>query len=98
MDEPRLIRTPRQTATGAISKKPGFLYSICGIGIAETSNVYTIYDGHSTAGEVKMRLVAGSYDSDFRLFACPMYFTQGLYVEFTTNGEEVTVQYLELAR
>lgn len=98
MEESRLISTPRATATGLVSSKPGFLYSICGIGLAETDNTYTVYDGHSTAGTIKMRLVAGAYASDFRLFACPMYFAQGIYIEFTTHGEEVTMQYLELAR
>ncbi len=98
MDESRLISLERVVASGVVSKKPCLIYSICGIGIAETSNVYTIYDGQSVAGDIIMRLVAGSYASDFRLFASPLYLSKGLYVDFTTNGEEVMIQFLQLAR
>ena len=96
MDESRLIALGRPTVSGVVSEKPCFVYSICGIGIAETSNVYTIYDGQTTAGKVMMRLVADSYSADFRLYASPLYFAKGIYVDFTTNGEEVSIQYLEL--
>jgi len=97
MDEARLIALGRPTASGIVSSKPCFVYSICGIGLAEASNVYTIHDGHNAEGKVIMRLVAGSYASDFRLYASPLYFSKGIYVAFTTNGEEVSIQYLELA-
>lgn len=98
MDEARLIALDRVTATGRVSEKPCLVHSICGIGIADTSNVYTIYDGQSSAGKPMMRLVAGSYASDFRLFASPLYFSKGIYVDFTTNGSEVVIQFMELAR
>lgn len=98
MDESRLISLGRVTASGRVSERPCFVYSICGIGLAQASNVYTIYDGHSTAGKAMFRLVAGQYAADFRLFASPLYFANGLYVDFTTNGEEACIQFLELAR
>jgi len=98
MDEARLISIERPTASGVVSEKPCLVHSICGIGIAQTSNVYTVYDGQSTAGKVIMRLVAGSYSADFRLFAAPFYFSKGIYVDFTTNGEEVVIQFMQLAR
>lgn len=98
MDESRLISLARPVASGMVSDKPCLIYSICGIGISDNTNVYTIYDGSSTEGKVMMRLVAGSYSADFRLFAAPLYFHKGLYVDFTTNGSEVFVQYIELAR
>lgn len=98
MDESRLISLERATASRIVSEKPCLVHSICGIGIADASNVYTIYDGQSAAGKVIMTLVAGSYDADFRLYAAPLYFTKGIYVEFTTNGSEVVVQFMELAR
>ncbi len=98
MDESRLISFDRVTETGRVSETPCLIHSICGIGIAQTSNVYTIYDGQSNAGKVMMRLVAAGYASDFRLFAAPLYFSKGIYVEFTTNGEEVVIQYMQLAR
>lgn len=87
----------RPIVSGLISSQPCLVYSICGIGIAQASNVYTIHDGQNVDGDIVMRLVAGVYSADFRLFASPLFFAKGLYVDFTTNGEEVFVQYLQVA-
>lgn len=98
MDESRLIALARVTASGRVSEKPCLIYSLCGIGVADATNVYTIYDGHGTNGDVIMRLVAVAYSSDFRLFAAPLYFSKGIFIDFTTNGSEVMIQLMELAR
>jgi len=98
MDESQLIALGRVTGSGVVSEKPCLLYSICGVGVADATNVFTIYDGQSTAGKVIMTLVSVAYNSDFRLFAAPLYFSKGIYVEFTTNGSEVTLQFMQLAR
>lgn len=98
MDESRLIALERAAASGIVSRKPCLIHSICAIGLAETDNTYRIYDGQSTSGKYIMTMVAGAYSSDFRLYASPMYFAKGIYIEFTTHGEEVSVQLMELAR
>lgn len=98
MEESRIINTRRVTVSGLVTEKPCLVYSICGIGLAQASNVYGVHDGYSTSGEIEFRLVAGSYSADYRLFASPWYFAHGLYVDFTTNGEEVAIQFLEVAR
>lgn len=98
MDESRLIELARAVKSGVVSQKPCLVYSLCGIGIADASNVYTIHDGQTSSGDQIMTLVAGTYSSDFRLFASPLYFSKGLYVEFVTNGEEVSIQLMQLAR
>lgn len=98
MDESRLIDLVRATETCVVSNGPCLVYSLCGIGIADSSNVYTIYDGQTTNGKLIMTLVAASYSSDFRLFASPLFFAKGLYVVFVTNGEEVSIQMMRLAR
>lgn len=90
-----VIAHGRIIASGLVSETPCLIYSICGIGLADTSNVYTVYDGQNTEGKVKFRLVAGAYSADFRLYACPLHFTKGLYIDFTTNGSEVFIQYLQ---
>lgn len=97
MSQSELITIDRITASAQVSENPCLINSICGIGLAETSNVYTVYDGHGTTGKIKFRLVAGSYAPDFRLFAPPIYFANGIYIEFTTNGEEVSFQFMQLA-
>jgi hypothetical protein len=83
-------------ASGVVCKGPCLVYSICGIGLAQTDNTYTIYDGQGTDGKHKWTLVAAAYQADFRLFAAPVLMAKGLYVDFTTHGEEVDVQYLEI--
>lgn len=98
MDESRLIQLGRVTASGILSNKPCLIYSICGIGLAETDNTYSIYDGSSSEGKLKMRMVAGAYAADFRLYAVPLFFSQGIYIDFTTHGEEIFAQILELSR
>ena len=97
MNEPRVIEFARATASKCLCQTPCFVYSICGIGLANTDNTYTIYNGQNAEGKLKMILVAGAYQADFRLYAVPLYFSKGFYVEFTTSGEELTVQLLELA-
>lgn len=98
MDESQLISLERVTASGIVSEKPCLIYSICGVGVAGSTNVFTIYDGQGTGGKIIMTLVTVAYNSDFRLFASPLYFSKGIYVEFTTNGSEVTLQFMQLAR
>lgn len=97
MPESRIISMARPTASALITQQPCLVYSICGIGIASSHNVYTIHDGQNVDGDIVMRLVAGVYSADFRLFASPLFFAKGLYVEFTLNGAEVFVQYLQVA-
>lgn len=98
MDEARQKSFERVTASGIVSESPCLVSSICGLGIASTTNLYTIYDGTGTGGKVKMRLVAVAYDSDFRLYVPPLFFANGIYVDFTTNGSEVTVHFQQKAR
>lgn len=98
MDEVRLIKLGRLTASGLACDRPCLVYSICGIGVADATNLYRIYDGFNTSDDLIMSLVAVSYVADFRLFSPGLYFAKGIYVEFTTNGAEVFVQYLEVGR
>ncbi|KKM97800.1 hypothetical protein LCGC14_1164330 [marine sediment metagenome] len=98
MEESRLITLKTVTGSGEVSETPCLIYSICGIGIADAANVYGIHNGHGTSDTRRFRLVAGSYDADFRLFSPPVFFSKGLYVDFNTGGSEVTVQFLKLAR
>lgn len=96
MDEARLIKLDRLTASGVFTARPCLVSCLCGIGVADATNVYTIYDGFDTAGKAIMRLVAVAYTPDFRPFNPPLYFARGLYVDFTTNGSEVFAQFLEV--
>lgn len=96
MDDVRSLRIERLTGSGSFTKRPCLVYSLCGIGVADSTNVYTIHDGFGTNDRVIMRLVSIAYTPDFRPFYIPLYFAKGLYVDFTTNGVEVFAQYLEI--
>jgi len=96
MYESQIIKVERVTASVCLCKTPVFVYSICAIGLAQTDNTYKIYDGQNSEGKHKFTMVAGAYQADFRLFAAPVLFAKGLYIDFTTHGEEVAVQYMEI--
>ncbi len=98
MDEARLVKLEKISASGLFTDRPCLVYSLCGVGVADATNVFTVYDGHNTTGRDIMRLVSIAYSSDFRLFASPLFFAKGLYVEFTTNGAEFFAQFMELGR
>lgn len=98
MDEARLISLGRLTASGLVTDRACLVYSICSIGTSQTSNVFNIFDGFNTGGKHIMTLGGAQYFSDFRLFAMPLYFAKGVYVEFATNGTECFVQYMEVGR
>ena len=98
MDEVQLVKSEKLGASGIFTKSPCLVYSIAGVGVAAATNVFTVYNGTNTSGENKFRLVTVAYNSDFRLFASPLFFPQGLYVEFTTNGDEVFAQYMDVGR
>ena len=98
MDEVQLVKTERIVASGIFTKSPCLIYCISGLGVTEATNVFTVYNGTNTSGENKFRLACIAYSSDFRLFASPLFFPKGLYVEFTTNGTEVFAQYMDVGR
>ena len=56
----------------------------------------TIYDGFNNTGEAKHRIVLSSTGSDFKRFEQPVYFANGLYVEFAESVGECFIRYKEL--
>lgn len=96
MNEAHIIACETVTASGIVSPVPCLVYSICGIGLANADNIYGVHNGQSSSDKRKFRLTANKYSADFRLYACPIFFSKGLYIDFDTNGEEVTVQFLEV--
>ncbi len=98
MDEGRIVKFEKLTASGQFTDKPCLVYSLTGIGVADATNVFTVYDGYNNAGKNIMRLVTIAYTPDVRPFSPALYFAKGLYVEFTTNGAEFFAQFMELSR
>ena len=96
MDNLKHTETERLSASGQAVLKPCFVYSLCGLGIAQTTNQINIYDGFSTSDRHIMSLVGTKYYADFRVFPCPIFFTKGIYVSFATNASECFIQFDEI--
>ena len=58
----------------------------------------TIYDGFDNTGEAKHRIVLSSTGNDFKRFKQPVYFANGLYVEFVESVGECFIRYKEVGR
>jgi len=95
-----LLRTEivRLEASGQAFDRPCLIYSLCGLGLATTTNRIGLYDGFSTSDRQIMTLVGTQYLADFRSFPCPLYIKRGLYVDFATNADEFFVQLFEPGR
>ncbi|KKL20739.1 hypothetical protein LCGC14_2452470, partial [marine sediment metagenome] len=88
MEDSKLITLKTMTASGQVTTTPCLVYSICGISLALSANVFGIHNGHGTSDPRKLRLVGGTYSADNRSFSPPAFFSKGLYVDFTTGGHE----------
>ena len=85
----------RLIASGQAFDKPCLIYSLCGLGLATTTNQIDLYDGFSTSDIQIMSLVGTQYLADFRSFPVPLFIKRGLYVDFATNADEFFVQLFE---
>jgi len=95
MADPKKDTLKTLTATGLITDRACLIRSICGLGITDATNVFGVYNGFNTNGDPKFRLTALGYTADFRSFPDPLYFPNGCYIDFTTNGAECFVQFYE---
>ena len=82
----------RATSSAQLYKRPCFLISanlVAGAGGAATA---TLYDGHTTNGDVILDLSAPASTADDRTFPFPIYCDQGLYASLGSNVTSVIVQ------
>lgn len=89
------IKVVTASASKLITSKPCWLFvGILGITIG-SQNRYRIYNGRDTGGEKYFDLEVGKVRS-FTLSGCiPIFFSQGLYLEFVTNGGFSSFRILE---
>ena len=90
------IQTKLLTASGLITDRPAWVFSIIAEDYDSTTALITIYSGRSTGGEAKLALSAGYYSDGDIIFNMPVFFKDGIYVDFTSNGHSCFVQYIPL--
>jgi len=87
------IKTHLLTATGLITDRPCWLYSLVLVDNATTYSVFTIYDGLATTGKVIMAVSVPKYDTIVISLKSPIRCQKGLYIGFTTNGYRAFAQF-----
>lgn len=93
MDFDKDIKTECFDSTVVVCDKPCWLFSIIGISAQSTSKVLTVRDGVLLAAPVKMILYCSLYNNPVIIFNYPVYFKNGLYLQFATTMAVAIVQY-----
>ena len=88
------MQTVRITASGILVPKPCWLFCIIGNSYADANSSIEIHDGLDTTGRKFMDLSGSKYGSDILVFGVPLYFANGIYANFHTNGYSVFAQFL----
>ena len=90
------IVTNRLTASGVLSLKPCWLFTIMGNAYADASSLIRLYNGRSTSGNVMLDLSGSQYGSDIVIFNTPLFFKDGMYADFYSNGYSIFAQFLPI--
>ena len=96
MELEKTVRADRLTASGVFISKACFVFSVHGYGTGSTPILFDIYDGRDTSGRHIFTLSALQYFPDHISFAQPLFFANGIYVEFNSNATAITIQYQEV--
>lgn len=93
MELDKKIQTEYLTASGLVCAKPCWLFAVIAGSTQTTAKVLTIRDGSVVTDDIKMKLYCSVYNNPAVVFAMPVYFKKGLYLEFATNVDFAFVQY-----
>jgi hypothetical protein len=82
-------------ASGIVTNSPCWLFSIVGSSSSATSVILTVRDGILEASLAKMILYCSLSCNPAIVFNQPVYFKNGLYLQFATGVNAANVQYKE---
>lgn len=82
-------------ATGLISEKPGWLYSLVFASTGAAPNTIVIHDGQDTSGKIELTLSIDQYVTVPIIFSKAKYFSKGLYLSVSAGTVYVAFQYRE---
>jgi hypothetical protein len=83
----------RSTASERVNSTPAFLFSAQLTASNVGAATAVIRNGHDANAEAMIDLSAVSYTSDKRIFVPPIYFRNGLYVDFGLNVVSVLMSF-----
>jgi hypothetical protein len=93
MDLEKSIRVECFTVSAIVCREPCWLFSIIGCSSQTTSAILTVRDGILAVALAKMLLYCSCYSNPVVVFNQPVYFKNGLYLDFGSGVSAVTVQY-----
>ena len=88
------MQTKRLTGSGIVTTRPAWLYTIIGNSYGDSSSLINVYSGRDTSGKVLLDLSGSQYGSDIVVFNIPIFFEDGIYCDFATNGYSVFTQFI----
>ena len=83
----------RATESGLITSGPALIFSVYMVAKATGDATAALYDTHGAFGKPLVDLAAVQSSTDPRVFVPPIYFDQGVWVEFGDNVASVLVQF-----
>jgi len=86
------------TASGVVSQKPCWLYSVVLTGEAANANNIKLYDGQDTSGDLELHIGAAQYTSTVVVFNVPKFFSRGMYIQEVAGTCTVALQWREHLR
>lgn len=87
------IRLDCFTSTVVVCSTPCWLYAIIGVSSATTAKILTVRDGVLAAALARLILYCSVYNNPIAIFEAPIYFKNGLYLDFGLNVDAAMVQW-----
>jgi hypothetical protein len=93
MDLDKTIKLEYFTASGIVTDKPCWLMGII-VGVTDVTSGYLVLrDGSLSTAPIKSTLYGNYSGEPVVILNTPIFFKNGLYIEFASNITNVSVQY-----
>jgi hypothetical protein len=94
-DEDIRVSEKYSEASGIISQRPCWLWSVVLYGAAANANNIKLYDGQDTSGSLELHIGAAQYTTTSVVYFKPKWFSKGIYMEEVAGTCSVAFQYSE---
>jgi hypothetical protein len=94
-DEDMAVSERYTEASGIISQRPCWLWSVVLYGAAANANNIKLYDGQDTTGSLELQIGAAQYTSTPVIYHKPKWFSKGIYIEEVAGTCAVSLQFSE---
>ncbi|GAI35041.1 unnamed protein product [marine sediment metagenome] len=93
MAHPLDIKCEYFSGSCVVSKKPCWIYSIIATEVTTAVKAVTLRNGRLVTSPIKLKGQSSAYDAFIAIFQVPIYFSNGLYLQFEVGLDSVTLQY-----